>query len=96
MNEEKEDLRRQVERLQGQITNLTNQVTHDSDDCKKKSRFILFGSKISRHFPDFSASSSTERMPEGTHREMQAGETTDAASQTGTGATSGPRAAQLQ
>lgn len=26
MNEEKEDLRRQVERLQGQITNLTNQV----------------------------------------------------------------------
>lgn len=27
MNEEKEDLRRQVERLQGQITNLTNQVT---------------------------------------------------------------------
>jgi SMC interacting uncharacterized protein involved in chromosome segregation len=26
MNEEKEDLRRQVERLQGQMTNLTNQV----------------------------------------------------------------------
>lgn len=26
MNEEKEDLRRQVERLQGQITNVTNQV----------------------------------------------------------------------
>lgn len=28
MNEEKEDLRRQVERLQGQITNLTNQVKY--------------------------------------------------------------------
>lgn len=28
MNEEKEDLRRQVERLQGQITNLTNQVRY--------------------------------------------------------------------
>jgi len=27
MNEEKEDLRRQVERLQGQMTNLTNQVS---------------------------------------------------------------------
>lgn len=31
MNEEKEDLRRQVERLQGQITNLTNQVKHYVD-----------------------------------------------------------------
>ena len=29
MNEEKEDLRRQVERLQGQMTNLTNQVSRD-------------------------------------------------------------------
>lgn len=28
MNEEKEDLRRQVERLQGQMTNLTNQVSY--------------------------------------------------------------------
>lgn len=96
MNEEKEDLRRQVERLQGQITNLTNQVTHGHDFYKKEGRFILFGSKISKCCPHFSASSSTERMPEGTHREMQAGETADAASQTGTGATSGPSAAQLQ
>lgn len=31
MNEEKEDLRRQVERLQGQMTNLTNQVRSYTD-----------------------------------------------------------------
>lgn len=96
MNEEKEDLRRQVERLQGQITNLTNQVTYDHVSCKKSVWFLLFGSRISNCCPRSSASSSTERMPEGTHRAMQAGETADAASQTGTGSTSGPSAAQLQ
>ncbi|TMS17717.1 hypothetical protein E3U43_001786 [Larimichthys crocea] len=36
MNEEKEDLRRQVERLQGQITNLTNQLHQAQNECQRE------------------------------------------------------------
>uniref|UniRef100_A0A8C1VTP3 TNFAIP3 interacting protein 1 n=1 Tax=Cyprinus carpio TaxID=7962 RepID=A0A8C1VTP3_CYPCA len=36
MNEEKEDLRRQVERLQGQLTNLTNQLHQAQNECQRE------------------------------------------------------------